>query len=518
MGRGTVTAEREVKLSADMDFELPDLRRFGFGTVKLPEQILSTSYYDTKDLRLWHRGITVRHRVELGNHSGTWTLKLPGGAGGRTLDRTELSWPGTRGEIPPEVAQLLRGIVRRAMLEEVLVLRATRQRLVVRIVDALLGEIDDDVVTVVSGGRTGLTFRQIEFELSEQDSDPDPADVESIVDALQQAGARIDREQKFALSLGVDGERQGRRFAKLGPRSAVGTVLQQALTSGLERVLDHDVRLRLHPDEPSKRSVHQARVGVRRLRSDLKTFSPLLDPVWLDHTRSELKWLGSVLGRVRDLDVLAERLEADAAATPLEARGREQLLSGLTVERRKQSNQLADVLGSKRYIDLLDRLHAGAGSPPFHVTEHEKKPDRSRLEPDAPARRAVPELVRPHWKRLRKKVRRAGPRPTDAELHRIRIGSKQLRYATESAEPVIGKTARRTAHRAEDLQVTLGEQHDSVGAVEWLERAAIDGTPATSFAAGVIAADARRQQAELRSQWEHEWDALRSKHVTHWLR
>lgn len=498
-----------------MDFELPDLRRFGFGTVQLPKQDLSTSYFDTEDLRLWHQGITLRHRVEGGGRSGTWTMKLSGEDGGRALDRTELSWPGTQEEIPPEAAGLVRGIVRRAILEEVLVLRATRRRLVVRTADSLLGEIDDDVVTVASGGKTGLTFRQIEFEFSEEDADPDPADVESVLDAIQQAGARIDPEQKFALSLGMDGDRNG-RLARVGPRSALGTVLQQTLTSGLDRVLDHDVRLRLHPGEPSKRAVHQARVGVRRLRSDLKTFSPLLDPVWLGHTRSELKWLGSVLGRVRDLDVLAERLGAGGGTTPLEARGREQLVSRLASERRSHANELGDALGSKRYVDLLDRVHAGACSPPFLVRAHGKKPEG--FGPDVPARHALPELVSPQLKRLQKTVRKAGPRPTDGELHRIRIGSKQLRYAAESSEPVIGKSARRTAHRAEDLQAILGEQHDSVAAVEWLERAAADGTPAASFAAGVIAADGRRQQTELRRQWEHDWDTLRSKHVTHWLR
>jgi CHAD domain-containing protein len=518
MGRGTVTAEREVKLSAALDFELPDLRRFGFSTVQLPKQALSTLYLDTKDLRLWHRSITLRHRVEQGDRSGTWTLKLRGGAGGRALDRTELSWPGTDGEIPPEAAQLLRGLVRRATLEEILVLRSTRRRLTVRTGDALLGEIDDDTVTVASGGRTGLTFRQIEFEFSEKDIDPDPTDVESILDALQQAGARIDREQKFALSLGMDGDRRDGQFAKVGPRSAVGMVLQYALASGLERVLDHDIFLRLHPAQPSKRAIHQARVGVRRLRSDLKTFGPLLDPVWLEHTRSELEWLGSVLGRVRDLDVLAERLGADGATMPLEARGREELLSGLTAERRRHGNELANLLESKRYIDLLDRLHAGACSPPFQVGVPANKPHSRELGPDVLARDALPELVRPHWKRLQRKVRKAGPRPTDAELHRIRINSKQLRYAAESAEPVIGKTARRTARRAEDLQATLGDQHDSVAAVEWLERAASDGTAAASFAAGVMAAEGRRQQTKLRRRWEHDWDSLRSNHATHWLR
>lgn len=518
MGRGTVTAEREVKLTAALDFELPDLRRFGFGTVQLPKQILSTSYFDTKDLRLWRRSITLRHRVEEGDRPGTWTLKVLGEGGGRTLDRTEHSWPGVQEEIPPEAVRLLRGIVRRAILEEVLVLRSTRSRLSVRSSDALLGEIDDDTVTVTSGGRAGLTFRQIEFEYPEKDSDPDPADVESILAAMQQAGARIDPEQKFARSLGMDGDRQDGRFARVGPRSPVATVLQQSLKSGLERVLDNDVRLRLDPGEPSKHAVHQARVGVRRLRSDLKTFGRLLDPVWLEHTRSELRWLGSVFGSVRDVDVLAERLGADAATTSLEARGRDQLLSGLAAQRRRQSSELAEVLGSRRYIDLLDRLHAGACSPPFHAEAHGKEPHRRWLGPNDPARHALPVLVGPHWRRLQKKVRKAGPRPTDAQLHRIRIGSKQLRYAAESAEPVLGKTARRTARRAERLQATLGDHHDSVAAVGWLERSATDGTPAAAFAAGVMAAEGRRQQAELRRRWEHDWESLRSNHALHWLR
>ena len=54
--------------------------------------------------------------------------------------------------------------------------------------------------------------------------------------------------------------------------------------------------------------VHQARVAARRLRSNLKTFGRLLDPVWVKHVRSDLKWLSSALGELRDADVLAENL------------------------------------------------------------------------------------------------------------------------------------------------------------------------------------------------------------------
>ena len=59
----SVNNEHEVKLSANPDYRLPDLHELGLGTVQLPTQTLSTSYFDTEDLRLWRRRITLRHRL-----------------------------------------------------------------------------------------------------------------------------------------------------------------------------------------------------------------------------------------------------------------------------------------------------------------------------------------------------------------------------------------------------------------------------------------------------------------------
>jgi len=85
--------EREVKLKAALDFTLPDFGKVvGGGTIRLPEQALHTSYFDTADFRLWNRGLTLRHRRGDQGQGGTWTLKLPEKAGGSTLNRTELSW------------------------------------------------------------------------------------------------------------------------------------------------------------------------------------------------------------------------------------------------------------------------------------------------------------------------------------------------------------------------------------------------------------------------------------------
>ena len=74
----SVNAESEVKLSAAPAYRLPDLHELGLGSVQLPAQTLSTCYFDTQDLRLWRRRITLRHRVGEGDPEGIWTLKLQG--------------------------------------------------------------------------------------------------------------------------------------------------------------------------------------------------------------------------------------------------------------------------------------------------------------------------------------------------------------------------------------------------------------------------------------------------------
>jgi CHAD domain-containing protein len=515
----TAKAEREVKLSASLEFRLPDLRELGLGIVQLPMQTLSTSYFDTQDLRLWQRRITLRHRLGEGDGAGTWTLKLPGKAARRNeVNRTELSWPGSPGEIPPEATRLMRGVVRRQALKRIVVLESKRRRVLVRSGGSPLGEIDDDIVKVTGGGRTGVTFRQIEFELDSGAQNPHPgrSAIETILTAIKGAGAHIDRGQKFAKALGMDTDHRNLPATKIGRQSTLGSLVQHTLQSELERLLDFDVRLRLDTDNPSERAVHQARVATRRLRSDLKTFGPVLDPMWIRHTRSELKWIGTVLGTVRDIDVLARRLLTDTATT-LDSRGEDELRSRLAAQRRVSSDELANALRSERYLNLLDRLHAGMCSPKFCMSPHSEKSNISELGPNDLARSALPLLLGTHWKKLRKRVKKAGSRPSDTQLHRIRIGSKQVRYGAELAEPVMGKAASRTARRAEDIQTILGEHHDSVSAVEWLQRIPADGTTEASFVAGGKAADARRQQAKSRRQWGHAWDALKGGSVTGWL-
>jgi CHAD domain-containing protein len=522
MTPGAAQLEREIKFAADVGYELPKLKKVVGSTQRLPQQSLNTAYFDTPDLRLWQRGLTLRHRMGEESHHGKWTLKIPEEGTDRALDRTELSWEGIREEIPPDATAILLGIVRRTFLGRVVVLESVRRRVILRDGGGTtLGEIDDDLVTVAHGSQRGLAFRQIEFEFGPELSPDEPNDmVEAVLRKLRKAGAHTEREQKFAKALGLtDALAQGRRY-QTGRRATVEDVVGLSIAGGLERLLDYEYRLRLDPANPPERAIHQARVACRRLRSDLKTFGPLLDQDWLRHTTSELRWIGERLGRVRDLDVMGHRLsDADAAAglSGQGVQGDGPLAEHISRQRDEAVADLAQAIKGERYLDLLDLLHAASLKPPFATAKRHAPAAELGVHPEDRARRALPVLVGQSWKVLRRRVRKAGSHPSDHQLHKIRIAAKQLRYAAEAASPVMGKPAVRTAQQAENLQTVLGEHHDAVAAEEWLRQLGRSADGKTAFAAGLRVAEERRLQRKLRREWRSVWSSLSSEKATRWL-
>ncbi|HWD53141.1 MAG TPA: CYTH and CHAD domain-containing protein [Acidimicrobiales bacterium] len=506
--------EREAKFDTDLDAPLPDLRKVVGDVVRLPEQCLRTTYFDTADFRLWRRRVTLRHRLGEESAGGTWTLKLPESDRGAVLHRAELTWPGPGEVIPEEAIRVLKGVVRRSALVPIAALASERVRFgLYGAKGHPLGEVDDDRVTVVGGRRDGLRFREVEVEF-----DGAPAKmVEAVLKKFAKAGIRPGKAPKLARALDLPPPDRG-RTGTVGGKARLGQVVKASLTDGLDRILDHDYRLRLDPTGPQPHDVHQARVATRRLRSDLKTFGSTLDPVWLGHTRAELKWLGERLGQVRDRDVLARRLESRRdTGSPA---GAAELANGLAKQRRQAGRELGEALDSDRYLTLLDRLDAASQLPPFSPSGAGKKKTSPTRDPQAddPARAALPVLVASRWRALRKKVRQAGRRPSDAALHRIRIGAKQLRYAAEAAVPVMGRPAARTAARAERLQTLLGEHHDAVAAEAWLREQARHDTRAASFEAGMLAAHQIRRQQKLRRRWRSSWRRLDQPKARAWLR
>ena len=122
-------------------------------------------------------------------------------------------------------------------------------------------------------------------------------------------------------------------------------------------------------DPPTRRGdregVHGMRVATRRMRSALKEAKRLLDPGWVGETRRELKWLGGVLGEVRDPDVFIAYVEAEVEQLGAgAAEGGADLVELIRAQSEAGRAHLAEALDSPRYLALLERLEDTAESLP----------------------------------------------------------------------------------------------------------------------------------------------------------
>jgi len=281
-------------------------------------------------------------------------------------------------------------------------------------------------------------------------------------------------------------------------------VVQAAIATSTLRLLVNDpgVRVGDHPER-----VHQARVATRRLRSDLRTFRPLLDESWSEPIRDELKWLGAILGAVRDTEVLQDRLEARLAELPKpdmdDGKG---LLDKLARRRELDRAELLRDMRSERYLALLDRLVAASQAPRFDDAIHDLAVDDLDGE-------ELSHFVRKPWRKLRQAVDALGPDSADHELHLARIAAKRCRYAAEAVAPALGKGAKEFAKAVSELQDVLGEHQDAVVAGEWLR----ENSAGASFVAGELAATEHFAAAVAREQWPEVWKRAKRKKLRRWM-
>ena len=297
---------------------------------------------------------------------------------------------------------------------------------------------------------------------------------------------------------------------QLHARSTARDLVASAVASSFNTLVARDPGLRTGGDVED---VHQARIATRRLRSDLRTMRPLLVRDWVANARAELKWLASVLGEVRDADVLLAELAATGSQLPdPDQVAVAALLEVLQVERARAQSRLLGALESERYRALLATLASAAIVPPLDPA------DPRGMEA---ADRVLPGLVATQWKRLRRSVERLGDGPSDEALHEVRKRAKQLRYASETASPVVGSKATRLAGKAKAVQDVLGEVHDAVVAQAWLRRAGIVYSevagPSLPLASGQMIEQQRRRADRYRKAWPKSWKRARRKKARAWL-
>jgi inorganic triphosphatase YgiF len=175
--------EIERKFDVDPGFALPDLTMVpGVAAVTGPDvHLLTAVYYDTPDLRLNARKITLRRRT--GGTDAGWHLKLPA-----ALGRHEYQEP-LSDEVPARLAALIAEVTEAQALAPIATLATERRVLVLKAHDGSdLAEVADDTVTASRHGASlpPLTWREIEVEQMDSES----VVMEATAKALTAAGAR----------------------------------------------------------------------------------------------------------------------------------------------------------------------------------------------------------------------------------------------------------------------------------------------------------------------------------------
>lgn len=490
----------------ELKFEVPEwfppealLQLDGYEVDELAQQVLAATYYDTVDLKLARWGASLRYRK--GDDGGDgWTLKLPSKG-----SREELRFDAPPTAVPREAKDLTTAFTQGTPLKRVATIRTKRRRWAVRDApgEPQLAELTYDEVSVLQSRRVVQRFREVEVESVTTDG----IGLAKIANVLRKKGAQdTDQSSKVARALGdaASAPPDVGAAGDVKPSDPAKDAIRAALVANVSRLLTNDPLTRSGMPE----GLHQMRVACRRTRSDLKTFGPLVDEAWAADLTRELKWIADVLGTVRDLDVMIERLHL--SAKDLEHR-LTPLFDALNERHSSARESAAAALGSKRYVGLLDRLVAAATAPV--TTEEAEKPCSEVLIP----------LVASRWLKLAGAAQSTDSGAPDEVLHDIRIKAKKVRYAAEAVAPSMGKTIRKEllafADKVAGLQDVLGAHQDATVAMSTIEDAVAERGSDTdfTFAAGQLFEREAMAATTSRKESKTIWGKIDRKKNLGWL-
>lgn len=219
--------------------------------------------------------------------------------------------------------------------------------------------------------------------------------------------------------------------------------------------LNEDIVLRRRSPE----ALHQARVGLRRLRSALPLFKPVVGDARYSHFSDELKWLAAELGTVRDLDVLYDRARSGA------------LRVAITRLREGAYGTLEEVLGSARaravMIDIAEWIAVG----PWRKAGEGAEGERS-------IGVFAAEALEKSFKKFKKRSEGLAGL-ADEDRHAVRKLAKKLRYGSEFFAGLYSdkKPAKRHARfidRLQSVQDHLGTLNDLAAAPGLLAKNGLD--------------------------------------------
>lgn len=518
------------------------------------ERLFST-YFDTPARALRTREMALRVR-RVGRRR-VQTLKVPanGTSGLQHFTEFECEISGERPHLSSITEKRLRAFIEREKLadrvEPVFVTDFARRRLRLALEETTI-ELAFDRGEIRSGDRS-LPICEVELELVSGR----PSRLYELALALHDSvpfrlESRTKARRGYDLATNVvpppvHGER---------PALAPDISVRDAILTVARACRDH-----FRANEPAvlggadPEGIHQMRVGIRRLRALLQAVHRFLPAARFEPLARELSWLQRELGPARDWDVfIAESLEPLAASRAQDA-GLAQVLADAGALRRAAYARARAALRGPRYARLVLQLNlwlaqddkpvngplpAASASPQEGAAKQDGKrrrrgggprqrdeallfldeplagddatPPAGTADPrlDGPARAFAEELFAERERKLLKRGR--GREKLDqAQLHRLRIEAKKVRYAFEFFGCLFAGTAIAKATKAlSAIQDSLGGLNDAaIGRrlLQEIARARPEGgaAPELAHAAGLVTGWQACRLAAGRSHFDRCW-------------
>ncbi|MFP5283659.1 MAG: hypothetical protein ACLGIF_09430, partial [Actinomycetes bacterium] len=284
---------------------------------------------DAPDHRLIRSGVLLAHRVLDGR--GEWYLGAPDWVPLLPQERID---PMSHGDLPEELADLVRPFRRRAPLGPVAALRCERREFALR--DdrgTTMALLRDDKVTVRRGGLTTARYREVMMTpvgpglTAKQDA--------WLGSCLRSAGATtVPKFPRLVTRLGAPstGPTDFPAPQPLDGDGPFGHFVSSLLAARLRELLQADLGVRAGRPEASATLAGAARL----LRAQLEGLSSVLEPGWVEDLDEELGWL----------------IDTAAAEAPGGRPGDEPAEADLRAR-----------LRGERYLTLLERLVTAARAP-----------------------------------------------------------------------------------------------------------------------------------------------------------
>ncbi|KWE57457.1 CYTH and CHAD domain-containing protein [Burkholderia sp. MSMB2157WGS] len=466
---------------------------------------LVSTYYDTSELAF--RRCNASLRVRDHGDGTVQTIKLDGSAQAGVYERDEFEMP-VNGHAPnlslftdsipadSDLGKLIRDERTASNLEARFVTRIRRTVLPLRLPS------DEEVEFAIDEGTietdtASTPIVAVEMELKR--GRPDRL-YQIALDLLETVPLRFDHLSKADRGYEMLVQRHQTpvkaKSVTLHKRDSIEDAFRQIAHNCLEHIHANE-RGVVSGHDPS--SVHQMRVGLRRLRSALDLFDKVIPPY--PGLQDELRWIASELGEARDWEVLVRSTLGQALEQTQkkpERRAVERACQRVATEKRAKAAAAAE---SVRYTRLILQLTLWLNGARW----------RDGMSPEAseavqkPAKRLASDIVRRRHKKLLKRGRGLAGLD-DRRRHRARIAAKKLRYATEFFASLFSKSAvKHYVATLSTLQDDLGWRNDAVVAdrlLDSLPRAHGDTASGAAFVRGFWASRVAADYAHMKKLWK----------------